>query len=278
MAGMAGQRFEAKRERTKAEAEQLCFHGLFWLGLAGLAPRRQLLARELISCMLHQAGCRARRGQRSTARRSGCMRPPTGVVGLGCTPGCQTRRQADLLRQWSLWGGGRDRGSSGVLVGCNTCNGAGGQRHSLPFPHAPLVTGCVLSAHTMHTPAPSPVAVTLPGSCRNSMAWKSGMTGLVTSPDNDGSPGWSGTMRESPARNTTGGFSGRTSPAASRHPFPFPFRGCTQRQHSRAMPQTMGVDQGVIEPSAVLGEPARCCLLLIRTGIRTWTHQARSTE
>ena len=144
----------------------------------------------------------------------------------------------------------------------------------------PPCTICVL--HTRCTPAPSPVTVTLPGSCRNSMEWKSGMTGLVTSPDNDGSPGWSGTMRESPARNTTGGFSGRTSPAASRHPLPFPFRGCTQRQHSRAMPQTMGVDQGVIEPSAVLGEPARCCcccccLLLIRTGIRTWRHQARST-
>ena len=78
------------------------------------------------------------------------MRPPTGVVGLGCTPGCQTRRLADLLRQWSLWGGGRNRGSSGVLVGCNTCNGAGGQRHSLPSPMHHLC-----SAHTMHT-SPEP--------------------------------------------------------------------------------------------------------------------------
>ena len=43
-----------------------------------------------------------------------------------------------------------------------------------------------------------------------------------------------------------GGFPCRTSPATSRHPFPF--WGCTRCQHGRAMPQTMGVDQGAIEP------------------------------
>ena len=83
MAGMAGQRFEAKRERTKAEAEQLCFHGLFWLGLAGLAPRRQFFARELISCMLHQAGCRARKRAAQHGQEVGMHAPAHGCGGVG---------------------------------------------------------------------------------------------------------------------------------------------------------------------------------------------------
>ncbi len=173
--GMAGQRFEAKRERTRAEAEQLCFHGLFWLALAGLAPRRQFFssradllhaARSRVSSTLalkQEEGAAARqhgpRKETSVPDQEVGMHAPTGVV--GCTPGCLTRR--DLLRQWSLWGGCRDRGSSGVLVGCNTCNGADGQRRSLP-----PCTICALCTHDAHT-SPSPVIVTLPGSRRNSL-------------------------------------------------------------------------------------------------------------
>ena len=136
---MAGQRFEAKRASSSAEAAQLCFHGLFWLGLAGLAPRRQFFCSR--ADLLHAARSRVsstlalKQGEGTTARptegggstpasqtrRSGCMRPRRPWVWWGARPDARLARPARPARPGrpspSMVAVGRVPGT-GVLVGC----------------------------------------------------------------------------------------------------------------------------------------------------------------